>query len=208
MLYNNQLIPTGQINDVGATIRANVEDSYRVGLELDGEVKISELFRWRLNVALSQNKINDFVEYVDDWDNGGQITIDHGTTDIAFSPSIVAGSEIMLNALAGEPTVATNNRLEFSWMTKFVGDQYFDNTSLDNALLPAYFVNDFRISYGLKNRYFKEATFNILVRNIFDVEYETNAWMYRYMSGGSVAQFEGFYPQAGRNFLVGLDIKF
>ena len=60
MLYNNQLIPTGQINDVGATIRANVEDSYRVGLELDGEVKISELFRWRLNVALSQNKINDF----------------------------------------------------------------------------------------------------------------------------------------------------
>lgn len=208
MLYDDQLVLTGQINDVGAAIRTNVADSYRLGLELDGEIKISDLFQWRLNAALSQNKVNDFIEFIDDWDNGGQVQINHGKTDLAFSPNVVLGSEIILNALANEPSVGDHNRLDFSWMMKYVGEQFYDNTSLETAQLSGYFVNDLRISYGFKQRYIKELTFSILVRNLFDVQYESNAWIYRYSSGGQVGQFEGLFPQAGRNFLIGLDLKF
>lgn len=208
MLYHNQLVLTGQINDAGAALRRNVADSYRFGLELDGSIKISNLFSWRLNVALSENKARNFVEFVDDWDNGGQVQVGHGTTTLAFSPSIIVGSEIVLDALANEPTVGTHNSLEIALQTKYVGKQFLDNTGRSAAELPAYFVNDLRISYGFRQRFLKELRFTIAIRNLFNEVYESNAWIYRYTAGGQFHQLVGLYPQAGRHFLVGLDLRF
>ena len=208
MLYDNQLVSTGQINDVGAPIRVNVADSYRFGLELDGSIKISNLFSWRLNVAISENKVRNFTEFVDDWDNGGQIQVNHGTTDLAFSPGLIVGSEIVLDALANEPSVGTHNSLEIALQTKYVGSQFLDNTGRAAAELSGYFVNDLRISYGFRQRLLKEFRFTIAVRNLLNELYESNAWIYRYSLGGQFNQLVGLYPQAGRHFMVGIDLKF
>jgi iron complex outermembrane receptor protein len=201
MLYDDQLVLTGQINDVGAAIRTNVDNSYRLGLELVGGAKVTDWFTFRANATFSQNRIIDFVEYLDDWDNGGQITINHGTTDIAFSPNVIAGAELLFYPLE-------NNVLEMALMSKYVGKQYFDNTSSEKSTLSAFWTNDIRIAYSPKAKFAKNIRFTFLLRNALNELYESNAWIYRYNYEGQVQQFEGFYPQAGRHFFVGVDFKF
>lgn len=203
MLYDNQLVLTGQINDVGGAIRTNVDNSYRLGLEIVGGAKVTDWFELRANATFSQNKITDFVEYLDDWDNGGQITINHGTTDIAFSPNVIAGSELIFNLLND-----SRHNLELALMSKYVGKQYMDNTSTETSTLDDFFTNDIRLSFGLKHKRAKNIRFTFLARNVFNELYESNAWIYRYNFNGQVQQFEGLYPQAGRHFFVGLDLKF
>jgi iron complex outermembrane receptor protein len=201
MRYDDQLVLTGQINDVGAAIRTNVDNSYRLGLELVGGAKVTDWFTFRANATFSQNKIIDFVEYLDDWDNGGQITIEHGTTDIAFSPNVIAGAELLFYALE-------NNALEMALMSKYVGKQYFDNTSSEKSTLSAFWTNDIRIAYSPKIESAKNIRFTFLFRNVLNELYESNAWIYRYNYEGQVQQMEGFYPQAGRHFFLGVDFRF
>ncbi|WP_205677826.1 TonB-dependent receptor [Brumimicrobium salinarum] len=198
MLYDNQLVLTGEINDVGGYTRTNVEDSYRLGIELEGGYQILKKFGVTANVSLSQNKINNFVEYVDNYDIAGQTVIEHGTTDLAFSPNIITGL-----ALNYEPI----DDLRVSLMNKYVGKQYLDNTSNETRTLDAYFVSHLDISYSFAALGFKEITVGGRINNLFNEMYENNGFTFSYISGGERTQENFYYPQAGRNFMVRLLLK-
>jgi len=199
MHYKNQLVLTGQINDVGNSIRVNVPKSYRTGIELEGAVAFNTHFKWNANATFSQNKIADFTEYIVNYDTGDYDLVNHGKSDISFSPNVIAGSQF---------TYSPKKNLEFALLTKYVGKQYLDNTSSETRKLDAYFTNDIRLTYTIKPAWIKEISFNFLLNNIFSEKYESNGYTYGYISGGSLIQENFYFPQAGRNFLVGVNFHF
>jgi len=199
MLYQNQLILTGEINDVGAPIMVNVDDSYRAGLELMAGLKITEKLKWDVNLTFSRNKIKNFSEFVDDWDNGGQIENKLGTTDLGFSPNVIGNSQISWLAAKG---------LNVSLQSYSVSKQYIDNSSSNERKLNGYFLNNLKFDYRVSQKLVKEINLHLMVNNLFDTQYENNAWVYSYVMGGERFAMDGYFPQAGINFLVGLDIKF
>ena len=199
MDYKNQLILTGQINDVGSAIMTNVDKSYRAGIELMAGIKFLKSFDWKMNMTLSRNRINGFTDYVEDWDNGGMIETPIGKTDIAFSPSVTGNS--ILSFKSGK-------KLEISLLSNYVGKQYIDNTASDNRKLDAYFVNNLKFDYQLKQRLFKSVKLNLLINNIFNRMYESNAWVYSYFYEGKRNKMDGYFPQAGTNFLVSVNVDF
>lgn len=199
MMYQNQLILTGEINDVGAPIMTNVADSYRTGLELMAGMKLTQKLKWDVNVTLSKNKIKDFTDYADDWDNGGQVETKLGTTDLAFSPALIANSQV--NWLAAK-------NLNISLQSYSVSKQYIDNTSSADRKLEGYFLNNLKFTWQVLPKFVKELNLHLVVNNLFDVEYENNAWVYSYILGGERYAMDGYFPQAGINFMAGLDIKF
>lgn len=199
MMYQNQLILTGEINDVGAPIMVNVDDSYRAGLELMAGMKLTEKLKWDVNLTLSKNKIKDFTDYVDDWDNGGQIATNLGTTDLAFSPEMIANSQLSWMAAKG---------LNVSLQSYSVSKQYIDNTSSELRKLDGYLLNNLKFTYHVSQKFAKDFNLHLMVNNLFDTEYENNAWVYSYVTGGERFAMDGYFPQAGINFLLGLDIKF
>ncbi len=199
MLYDNQLILTGLINDVGSAIMTNVKDSYRAGIELSTKINILKNLTWEANTTLSQNKILNFTEYVDDWDNGGQIKFEHGTTDIAFSPALIANSNISFSA---------NKSLTLSLVSHYVSDQYIDNSSSQNRKLDAYFVNNFKAGYALYPDFVDKIEISLQINNLLNAQYETNAWVYSYIFGGNRYKMDGYFPQAGTNFMFGINIDF
>jgi len=199
MHYNNQLILTGQINDVGAAIMTNVDKSYRAGIELMAGVKFSKNFNWNVNATISRNKIDDFTEYVEDWDNGGLKTNVIGKTDLAFAPQLTANS-----ILSYKPS----GRLEISFLSNYVGKQFVDNTASHDRKIDAYFISNLKFGYTLKQNLFNEVNFNLLVNNIFNKEYESNAWVYSYLYEGKRNKMDGYFPQAGTNFIFSVNIGF
>ena len=199
MLYQNQLILTGEINDVGGPIMVNVDDSYRAGLELMAGMKLTEKLKWDVNLTLSKNKISDFTDYVDDWDNGGQIENKLGTTDLAFSPEMIANSQLSWLAAKG---------LNVSLQTYAVSKQYIDNTSSEDRKLNGYLLNNLKMTYRVPQNFAKELNLHFMVNNLFDTQYENNAWVYSYVLGGQRYTMDGYFPQAGLHFLAGIDIKF
>ena len=199
MLYQNQLVMTGEINDVGAAIMTNVDNSFRAGLELMMGMKLTDKLKWDINVTLSKNKITDFTDYVDDWDNGGQIATELGTTDLAFSPEIIGNSQLSWMAVKG---------LNVSLQTYSVSKQYIDNTSSNDRKLNGYLLNNLKMTYSVSQKIAKELNLHLMVNNLFDTEYESNAWVYSYITGGERFAMDGYFPQAGIHFLAGIDIKF
>ncbi|MDA3928902.1 MAG: TonB-dependent receptor [Prolixibacteraceae bacterium] len=199
MTYKDQLILTGELNDVGAPIMANVDDSYRTGIEIMAGAQILSNLKWDVNATFSQNKIMNFTEYVDNWDTGEANSYELGTTNIAFSPNVIANS-----ILSYEPIPFFN----LSLVSQFVSKQYIDNSSNDDIALDAYFVNNIRASYKIHPSFVKEIEFTLLVNNLLNETYETNAWVYSYIFGGERFKMDGYYPQAGTNFLFGVNIKF
>ena len=199
MNYKDQLVLTGEINDVGGVIMLNVDKSYRAGLELQTGWKISRNLQWNANATFSKNKIKDFIEYVDDWDTGRQQVFELGTTDLAFSPSFIGNSQILF-------TPAKN--FSISLISNYVGKQYIDNTSNNNRVLDAYFLNNLKVDYNIKTGFFDEIVLHCMVNNLFNEKYESNAWVYSYYLGGERYKQDGYFTQAGTNFLVGIDFKF
>jgi iron complex outermembrane receptor protein len=199
MHYHDQLVLTGKINDVGAYTRTNIPKSYRLGVEAQFSYQPVSQFRWDANIALSENKILDFTEYLDDYDNGGQKINNYNKTDISFSPAAIVGSTI---------SYLPAQRLQFSLLTKYVSKQYLDNTSNNARKLDAYFLNDFRISYSIVNKLFKEITLIGQLNNLFDVKYEPNGYTFSYVYGGQFTTENYYYPMAGTSFVVGLNLKF
>ena len=199
MDYKNQLILTGQINDVGSAIMTNVDNSYRTGIELMAGIKFLKVFDWNVNITLSRNKIKGYTDYLEDWDNGGLIETQIGKTDIAFSPTVTCNS-----VLSFKP----GKKLEISLLSNYVGKQYIDNTSSNDRKLDAYFVNNLKFDYQLKQNLFKSVKLNLLINNIFNKEYESNAWVYSYFYNGKRNKMDGYFPQAGTNFLVSVNVDF
>ena len=199
MYYKDQLVLTGDINDVGSAIMTNVDKSYRLGLEISAGFKLFKKLEISTNATISKNKINDFTEYVDNWDTWGQETKKLGETDLSFSPDIIVNNKISY-------ILFKNLKAEF--ISKFVGKQYVDNTSNNDRVIDPYFVNDLKISYNFKTKVVKEIGFNLLINNIFNHEYESNAWVYRYTVGGQEYIMDGYFPQSGINILGGISLKF
>ncbi|MFV0541151.1 MAG: TonB-dependent receptor [Aestuariibaculum sp.] len=187
MFYQNQLVLTGELDDVGSPIRATSGKSYRLGLEVDANIRFSKVFNTSTNIALSSNKNRDFK-----WgaDNG---VADLGNTDISFSPNVVIG-----NALNFYPV----EKLQLSLLSKFVGKQYLNNIEDEQGILKSYFVSDFNVNYEINpKKIFKSIILSGLVNNIFNKKYISNAVDY---GGGYVY----YFPQATINVLAGVTLKF
>ncbi|HNW89755.1 MAG TPA: TonB-dependent receptor [Bacteroidales bacterium] len=198
MYYLNQLVLTGEINDVGYPIMSNVPRSYRAGVEISAAARLLKRFKWEINACFSQNKIIDFTEYVDDWDNGGQIQNHLGATNIAFSPAITAANNFTFNF---------KENFNISLVSKYISRQYIDNTSDRERSLNPYCVSDFVMDYSFKLSIIKEIRVSLMLNNIFNKKYENNAWVYRYFYNGTYNNLDGYFPQAGINFMVGLKVR-
>ncbi|WP_462218857.1 TonB-dependent receptor [Ferruginibacter sp.] len=198
MKYKDQLILTGKINDVGAYSRINIPNSYRAGIELQGKYIFSKCLNIAANIAFSKNKIKNFTEYLDDYDNGGQKTNFYGSTDIAFSPNTVAGGSINI-------TPVKNG--EINLISKYVSRQYLDNTSLKSRSLNPYYTQDIRLSYVLENKVFKAVTFIAQLNNVFSKKYEPNGYSFSYIYGGSLTTENFYFPMAQFNCMVGVNVR-
>lgn len=202
MKYANQLVLTGELNDVGAYVRTNAGNSYRTGIELQGMLRISDKVSWNANLTLSRNRIEAYHEILEDYgvdfSSFDVLKNVYHDTEIAFSPSVIAGS-----SLAWSPLKNTGLTL----LTKYVGKQYLDNTSNETRTIAAYLVNDLRLSYVWEPAFLKEVTFSFLINNILDEAYESNGYTYGYLAGPVEYRENYFYPQAGRNFMGMISIK-
>lgn len=202
MNYTNQLILTGQINDVGGYTRTNALESYRVGIELAGRYKIIPSLALSGAFTLSQNKIKQFNEYLDEYlDDEPYYTqqlIDHENTNLAFSPTIVTNAGLTFKPL---------KNLSIDWITKYVGRQYLDNTSNDNRSINPFSFSNLTLSYKIENKFFEEITFGLLVNNIFNALYSNNGYTYSYLYDGQTTTENFYYPQAGRNLMFRILMK-
>ena len=198
MLYKNQLVLTGKINDVGAYTRTNIPNSYRLGLELQSKATVSKYINISANVAFSENKVKDYAEYIDDYDNGGQVVNQYKKTTISFSPAVVAGSTIDIVPLKNS---------EISFLSKYVSSQYLDNTAQNTRKLNGYFVQDVRLSYSVKNNFTKAFNIILQLNNVFNKKYEPNGYTYSYISGGLVTE-NYYFPMARFNWMLGVNLRF
>jgi len=199
MDYTNQLILTGELNDVGSSIRENVDKSYRAGFELMTSLLISKKVKLNLNGTFSQNKIQDFTEVLYDYTTSFDVVENnYSNTDIAFSPNVIAATSIEYNPYKG---------INLMLQTKYVGDQFLDNTSNSERKIDAYQTVDARLSYTIFPKKIKEISFNILANNIINTLYSSNGYTYSYIVGETITE-NFYYPQAGTNFLVGMTMKF
>jgi len=214
MEYDNQLIKTGEINDVGYATSKNVKKSYRRGIEIEGSCLLTQKLKWSANLTLSKNKLDTITQFIDNWDTGIQEAVTHENTDLAFSPNIIWSSQL---------SYAINNNTSMNFVSKYVGKQYIDNTSSNDRQLDDYLISNLQIDYKLKSTIFNTAKISILINNIFDNEYVSSAWLYRFISEGfdprdsdhyvtkdsdSRYNMAGYFPQATRNYLVGLTLGF
>lgn len=200
MRYNDQLVLTGALNDVGAPVFTNSGKSYRVGVEVESTIAISEKLFLNPNATLSQNQNQDFY-----FQRNGLLQ-NLGTTNSAFSPNLIIG-----NRWAYLPI----KNVQIALLSKFVSDQYMGNIDSKQSKLDAYFVNDVNFNYEWQlNRSITSIVFSGLVNNIFNLEYESNGYFYTYdddwSTPGTITTLEGtgYYPQAGINFLLGMTLKF
>lgn len=205
MNYNNQLINTGKINDYGVYGRINVAESYRRGIELMLNYQPLPSLLLAGNLTLSQNHILDFEEYIDDYDNGGQIMTYFEKTDISFSPNVVAAASVLwYPALEHKHLKDLNLQAQF----KYVGRQYLDNTTNKNRSLNPYETIDLSIGYDLPINFTKGINLNFSVNNVLNKMYEANGLSFSYLSEGEVVTENYYFPQAGIHFMLGVNIKF
>ncbi|MDG1404352.1 TonB-dependent receptor [Polaribacter sp.] len=203
MDYKNQLVLTGAIDDVGAPIRTTSGNSYRLGLEIDADLTLSDKFSMKPNVAFSSNKNKNLIAQID-----GKLE-NLGNTNLSFSPDIVVGNIFLYNPL---------ENLQISFLSKFVGKQFmsnFSSTVSSNDVLDSFFTSDLNVVYEIKPaKIFKSVVFSALINNLFNTEYVDRGYYYTYDDTWSAANQTttldgaGYYPQATRNFLVGVTFKF
>ena len=195
MQYNNQLVLTGALDNVGEYLRENVDKSYRLGLELDASIVLTEQLSLVSNFALSKNKIQDLTI------NRDGAVQNLNDTNIAFSPDLIT-----THALEYAP----NTKFRAALIGKYVGEQYLSNTDTEASKLDSYFVTDFNFTYTLPvNNVFDSIVFTGMVNNLFDLEYVDRGFTYLdTWSGPTATEIQGYYPQATRNFLLGMTLMF
>lgn len=204
MFYKDQLVTTGFINDVGSAVRENVDKSYRAGIELDAKWKPIEDFTWSVSLALSENLIKDYTYYVDEldqnWDVVSQKVENLKNTTIAMSPSSIFSNEFAYRLLPNA---------DIALISKYVGKQYLDNTKNDQKSLDAYFVNDLRLHYSTSIKELRNIGLTLRVNNLFNELYESGGYTYGYYNANrELEEFNYYFPQATRNFMLGLNIRF
>lgn len=203
MNYKDQLVLTGKINDVGAYTRTNIPKSYRMGVEFQGGVNVVTWMNINANLTLSRNKVIDFTEYVDDYDLGTQKTNQYHKTNIAFSPNTVGAATI---------NFLPCGNLELSLLGKYVDKQYLDNTQNENRKLNPFYTQDVRAIYTFKSLkigtgQLKELSIAGQVNNIFNKKYEPNGYTYSYISGNQLVTSNYYFPMAGTNFMITVNVR-
>ena len=214
MNYDNQLIKTGEINDVGYFTSKNIKSSFRRGLEVEGAFIVNKKLNVSANLTISKNKVDSFTQYIDNWDTWGQSQIFHENSDLAFSPNIIWAAQANYNL---------NKRTKVIFNSKYVGEQYIDNTSSRERMLNDYLISNLQVDYHFNNYLFKDVKISFLINNLFDIEYISNAWIYRYitntfdpresddytsLASDGIYDMAGYFPQAKRNYLLGLTLGF
>ncbi len=184
MNYTDQLVLTGELDNVGNPIRANVGKSYRTGVELTGSVRFNDRLTWTANVTGSVNKNKDYVA-------DERSLTEPKNTAITLSPNWIAGSQLNWSVF---------RKFQASLLSKYVGEQYLDNTQTSTLMLDSYFINDLRFSYSFNLKEIKAIELSLLVNNVFDVKYASNGYSY----DGTPY----YYPQAGTNFISMITFKF
>jgi iron complex outermembrane receptor protein len=203
MYYSDQLVPTGELSNVGYPIMTNVDKSHRIGAEFTAGFKPASFIDWAFNLTVSENKIQNFTEYyidysTNDWSEEYKSRY-HGTVDIAYSPSVTGSSDIGFRlSRAGE----------LHFISKYVSSQYFDNTMSRDRMIDPYFTSAIRVDFQPQVRKLKGLGFQLLINNIFNSLYESNAYGGNYYEDGVEKTWSYYFPQAGRNFMVRAEIKF
>jgi iron complex outermembrane receptor protein len=201
MYYHDQLVPTGELSNTGYSIMTNVGKSHRLGIELTAGLRPANFLGWDISLTLSRNKIADFTEYYTDYDtitwSENYRSKSLGTVDIAYSPSVTGTSDLNFKI---------HENLGIHFISKYVGSQYFDNTMNRERMIDPYFVNNIRISYEPVIRKLKSVEFQVFINNIFNTEYESNAYGGNWYEAGVERSWSYYFPQAGTNvmFRVGL----
>lgn len=207
MKYKNQLVQTGRLNDVGAYIRENMPDAYRIGVEWQAGWQINPALEIKSNLAVSANKIGSYTAFIDDYDENwewqGQVALPFTGTDIAFSPGIIAAAEVKWSLFSQLPFFL-NNPLEVIWNAKYVSRQYLDNTGNEQNVIPSFFINDAAVRFQVK----KNITISANIFNVLNNRYFSNGWVYSSFLNDELQSDIGVYPQAGRHFFVGFEFGF
>lgn len=207
MYYRDQLVLTGKINDVGAYTRTNIPESYRLGLELEGVWKpASRKVELSANLSLSRNKITAFTEYIDDYDQGGQVEKNYRETDISFSPSLIAGGRVTVFPLRGMPHLPLR-QLSLDILPKYVSRQYLDNTQQISRSIDPFAVTDVLINCPFRLGESNVLSLRTGVQNIFNSLYESNGYTFSYLYNQTLTTQNYYYPQAGRRWMIGLGIE-
>jgi iron complex outermembrane receptor protein len=199
MKYKDQLVLTGKINDVGAYTRTNIPNSYRAGVEMQGSTQPINWFKASANLTLSKNKVKNFTEYIDDYDNGGQKVNEYSSTDIALSPDIVGAASVSFFPV---------EKIELSLLSKYVGKQYLDNTQNTGRKLDPFYVQDMRAIYTFHKKIIKEANLILQVNNVFNKKYEPSGYTYNYIYAGELVVNNYYFPMAGTNFMFAINLRF
>jgi iron complex outermembrane receptor protein len=198
MLYKDELVLTGKINDVGEYTRTNAPRSWRLGLEIQGGIKPMKWLQASGSLTLSQNKISNYTFYEDDISNGDQVGTNYKKTDMALSPNIIAAGAISFYPVS---------ILEISLPAKFVGNSYLDNTQSDQKRITNYYLQQVRIIYSPKLKSKTAVDLSFYLNNVFNKKYESGGYTYGYYSGGSHVNESFLFPQAGTNFIFAVNIK-
>lgn len=199
MRYRDQLVLTGELNDVGAPIRVNVPVSTRLGWESSITYSLSKYFSMHTNFTLSTNKIKEFEEVIADYTNGFEKkSIQHNDTDISFSPAVTGALQILY-----KPT----NQIEIELSSKYVSKQYLDNTSNPDRQMPAYHFQNLRMAKSFESKWWKHCKVTILVNNLLNKHFVSNGYTYTYIYEKPITE-NFYYPQAGINFLAGVQLGF
>jgi iron complex outermembrane recepter protein len=219
MWYRDQLALDGRINDVGAYIRTNVPQSSRIGLELEGSLSPHKSLIINGNISLGRHQIQSWTAYLDDWDTGAQIPVEHRRTPLAFAPAMTA-----FGSVGYEPPISTSrHKMGITLSTKYVAQQYLDNTGNAATRLPAYAWADLSVRYVLKINDLERITLLATAHNFTNAQFVTNGWTYRFRSAGydprpdnpyvrsegdDVYHQAGFFPQAGRYWMLTARVGF
>ena len=197
MLYKDQLVPTGELSSTGYPIMTNVEKSHRLGIELITALKPTEYLNWDFSLTLSRNKIPDFVEHYIDYNTSDWSEVykskNLGTVDIAYSPSVTGTSDLNFKVL---------KNTELHIISKYVGKQYFDNTMNPERSIDPYFINNFRIDFDPVIHGIKSAEFQLLINNLLNHRYESNAYGGNWYEDGIEKTWSYYFPQAGIHFML------
>ncbi|MBO9683656.1 MAG: TonB-dependent receptor [Flavisolibacter sp.] len=202
MQYKDQLVLTGQINDVGAYTRTNIPNSYRLGIELQGSSMINKWLKAGANLTLSRNRIKNFTEYIDAYDASynwlGQDTKFYRESAISFSPDVTGAATITLMPV---------KQLNIDFLSKYVGKQYLDNTENNRRKLNPYFTEDVRAIYSFSKNRLKNVDLIFQVNNVFNKKYEPNGYTFSYYVASDLTTENYYYPMAGTNWMLGLNVK-
>ena len=198
MIYEDQLVLTGQRDINGYEIRRNIGESYRVGIEFDSSIKLNNKLNIETNFSLSENKNKDFYSTFD-----GNLK-NFGNTDLAYSPNLIVNNILNFNP---------NKKVLISLRSKYVSEQFFAQTNSPISKLESFFINDINFVHDIDlPNISDDIKFKVLVNNLFDYKYSAYGGYYSYdiQEDNQVKTYEGtyYYPQSGINILVGLDVKF